>query len=162
MNINQTVHLTPDLSIRAYYAGHVIGAGMFLVRSGGESFVYTGDYNMTPDRHLASAFIDDCRPDALITETTYATTVRSAKKTREDQFLEKIRTCVENDGKVLIPVFALGRAQELCLLVEQYWEEAKLKFPVYFSAGMTSRANEYYKMFINWTNDAVKHSFTDR
>jgi integrator complex subunit 11 len=38
-------------------------------------------------------------------------------------------------GKVLIPVFALGRAQELCILVETYWERMNLNVPVYFSAG---------------------------
>ena len=35
---------------QAYYAGHVLGAAMFMVRVGSQSVVYTGDYNMTPDR----------------------------------------------------------------------------------------------------------------
>ena len=37
--------------------GHVLGAAMFQVRVGSESLVYTGDYNMTPDRHLGAAWI---------------------------------------------------------------------------------------------------------
>src|SRR6187551_2350139 len=43
---------------------------MFYVKVGDESVVYTGDYNMTPDRHLGSAWMDKTRPDLLITETT--------------------------------------------------------------------------------------------
>jgi integrator complex subunit 11 len=45
---------------------------MFLVRVGDQSVFYTGDYNMTPDRHLGAARPSFCRPDLLITETTYA------------------------------------------------------------------------------------------
>ena len=41
-----------QLEIKAYYAGHVLGAAMFQIRVGSQSVVYTGDYNMTPDRHL--------------------------------------------------------------------------------------------------------------
>ena len=44
---------------------------MFHVRVGSCSVVYTGDYNMTPDRHLGAAHISRCQPDLLITESTY-------------------------------------------------------------------------------------------
>lgn len=63
-------------------------------------FFLKGDYNMTPDRHLGSAWIDKCRPDLLITESTYATTIRDSKRCRERDFLKKVHTCVENGGKV--------------------------------------------------------------
>jgi hypothetical protein len=46
----------------------VLGAAMFHVKVGESSVVYTGDYNMTPDRHLGSAQIDRLRPDLIITE----------------------------------------------------------------------------------------------
>lgn len=82
---------------------------------------------MTPDRHLGAAWIDRCRPDLLITESTYATTIRDSKRCRERDFLKKVHDCVDKGGKVLIPVFALGRAQELCILLETYWERMNLK-----------------------------------
>jgi integrator complex subunit 11 len=49
----------------------VLGAAIFYVRVGSQSVVYTGDYNMTPDRHLGAASIERVRPNLLITETTY-------------------------------------------------------------------------------------------
>ena len=61
-----------------------------------------GDYNMTPDRHLGAAWIDKCRPDLLITETTYATTIRDSKRCRERDFLKKVHDCVEKGGKVYV------------------------------------------------------------
>jgi len=143
VSINQRIYITPELYIRGYYAGHVLGAGMFQVVSNGESFVYTGDYNSTPDNHLESAWIDDCKPDVLITETTYATTVRGTREQREIEFLEAIHNAVKNNGKVLIPVFALGRAQELCMVIENYWHQHNLKAPIYFSAGTTLKCTIY-------------------
>lgn len=90
---------------------------MFLVKVGSESVLYTGliltisklmfsfyfvgDFNMTPDRHLGAAHVPySIRPDLLITETTYATTIRDSKRARERDFLKKIHDTVLNGGKV--------------------------------------------------------------
>jgi len=162
VNLHETVKVDDQLEIKAYYAGHVLGAAMFQVKVGSQSIVYTGDYNMTPDRHLGAAWIDKCRPDLLITESTYATTIRDSKRCRERDFLLKVHDCVERGGKVLIPVFALGRAQELCILLETYWERMNLKVPIYFAVGLTEKATNYYKMFITWTNQKIKKTFVQR
>ena len=162
ISLHQTLKIGDDIEIKAYYAGHVLGASMFHVRVGQESVVYTGDYNMTPDRHLGSAWIDKVRPDVLITESTYATTIRDSRRSRERDFLTKVHDCVKNGGKVIIPVFALGRAQELCILIESYWERMALDVPIYFSTGLTERATEYYKLFISWTNEKIKSTFAER
>ncbi|KAF7252233.1 hypothetical protein EG68_10034 [Paragonimus skrjabini miyazakii] len=160
--IHQTVKVDDELEIQAFYAGHVLGAAMFLIRVGSQSVLYTGDYNMTPDRHLGAAWVSRCCPDLLITESTYATTIRDSKRAREREFLEKIHARVEAGGKVLIPVFALGRAQELCILLETYWERMNISVPIYFSMGMAEKANEYYKLFISWTNQKIKETFVKR
>lgn len=70
ISVQESIFLGDDFEIRAYYAGHVLGATMFYIRVGPESVLYTGDYNMTPDRHLGSAWVDYVRPDVLITEST--------------------------------------------------------------------------------------------
>lgn len=62
----------------------------------------------------------------------------------------------------MIPVFALGRAQELCILLDSYWERMNLNIPIYFAAGLTEKANLYYKLFINWTNQKIKKTFVKR
>uniref|UniRef100_A0A8B9XMG2 Integrator complex subunit 11 n=1 Tax=Bos mutus grunniens TaxID=30521 RepID=A0A8B9XMG2_BOSMU len=162
VHLHQTVQVDDELEIKAYYAGHVLGAAMFQIKVGSESVVYTGDYNMTPDRHLGAAWIDKCRPSLLITESTYATTIRDSKRCRERDFLKKVHETVERGGKVLIPVFALGRAQELCILLETFWERMDLKAPIYFSTGLTEKANHYYKLFIPWTNQKIRKTFVQR
>ncbi|XP_062449494.1 integrator complex subunit 11 isoform X1 [Rhea pennata] len=162
VHLHQTVQVDEELEIKAYYAGHVLGAAMFQIKVGCESVVYTGDYNMTPDRHLGAAWIDKCRPNLLISESTYATTIRDSKRCRERDFLKKVHETVERGGKVLIPVFALGRAQELCILLETFWERMNLKAPIYFSTGLTEKANHYYKLFITWTNQKIRKTFVQR
>ncbi|CAJ1932666.1 unnamed protein product [Sphenostylis stenocarpa] len=180
VDLRQTVKVDEDLQIRAYYAGHVIGAAMFYAKVGDAEMVYTGDYNMTADRHLGAAQIDRLRLDLLITESTYATTIRDSRYSREREFLKavhligieylesaglgifvyKVHKCVSCGGKVLIPTFALGRAQELCILLEDYWERMNLKVPIYFSAGLTIQANAYYKMLISWTSQKIKDTYS--
>jgi len=49
----------------------------------------------------------------LITESTYAKSIRDSKPAREREFLKAVHKCVSGGGKVLIPTFALGRAQVL-------------------------------------------------
>ncbi|XP_039127819.1 LOW QUALITY PROTEIN: cleavage and polyadenylation specificity factor subunit 3-II [Dioscorea cayenensis subsp. rotundata] len=159
LDLKQTVNVDKDLQIRAYYAGHVLGAAMIYAKVGDSTMVYTGDYNMTPDRHLGAAQIERLQLDLLITESTYATTIRDSKYARETEFLKVVHNCIARGGKVLIPTFALGRAQELCLLLDEYWERMNLKVPIYFSAGLTIQANMYYKMLISWTSQKIKDTY---
>ncbi|CAN7044147.1 unnamed protein product [Brassica rapa subsp. trilocularis] len=156
LDLKQTIQVDEDLQIRAYYAGHVLGAVMVYAKVGDAAIVYTGDYNMTTDRHLGAAKIDRLQLDLLISESTYATTTRGSKYPREREFLQAVHKCVAGGGKALIPSFALGRAQELCMLLDDYWERMNIKVPIYFSSGLTIQANMYYKMLISWTSQNVK------
>lgn len=79
LNLHEVVHCK-GVKIKTYYAGHVLGACMFSIEYNGLKVVYTGDFNSSADRHLGAAWIDKVRPNVLITESTYATTVRDSKK----------------------------------------------------------------------------------
>ncbi|EHY66904.1 integrator complex subunit 11 [Nematocida ausubeli] len=160
--MDETVEIEKDFTITPYYAGHVLGAAMFHVRVGDESVVYTGDYNMTPDRHLDGAWMPKVYPNVLITESTYALLVRDCRREKEREFIESVVQCVKNGGKVLIPVFALGRAHELCLLLDTHWEKSKLSIPIYTSATLTHKANDIYKQFIDYTHEHIRNTMHKR
>lgn len=155
INFNERFKHDDDFYITPFYAGHVIGAAMFYVEVEGRTVVYTGDYNMTPDRHLGAASIPCLKPDLLITESTYGSITRDCRKTKEREFFKAVLDCVTSGGKVLIPIFALGRAQELCLLLDSHWERMKINVPIYFSGGLTEKANNIYKQFISYTNENI-------
>jgi cleavage and polyadenylation specificity factor subunit 3 len=120
-------------------AGHVLGAAQFLIEIAGVRVLYTGDYSREEDRHLmvaeASIFFFFCllitnqvpsvRPDVLVVEATYGVQMHEPQGQREARFCESVAGCVLGGGKCLIPVFALGRAQELLLLLEELWEQVR-------------------------------------
>lgn len=153
VGLHETVHVA-GLELTAYYAGHVLGAAMFHVRVGDQSVLYTGDFSTVADHHLRAAWVPRLQPNLLISEGTYATAPRAWKRGREYELLEAIRQVVASGGKVLIPVFAVGRAQELCLLLNTYWEQTGLgaTVPIFFAAGMAEQATQYYRLFSQWTN----------
>lgn len=153
VSLHQTIHVG-GVEVSTYYAGHVLGAVMFHIRAGEQTVVYTGDFSSVADHHLRAASLPRVRPTLLISEGTYATASRTWKRSREQEFLEGIRQCVTAGGKVLIPVFAVGRAQEVCLLLNTYWEQTGLggRVPIFFAQGLAEQATAFYKVFSNWTN----------
>ncbi|KXN71696.1 Metallo-hydrolase/oxidoreductase [Conidiobolus coronatus NRRL 28638] len=153
-DLKQTITLEGGLEFTAYYAGHVLGAAMFHIKYKNYSVVYTGDYNMTPDRHLEAASIPHLQPDLLITESTYGDMIRESIQIRENDFLTKVHECVDKGGKILVPSLALGRAQEMCALLDEYWEANQLKHPIYFAGGLTKRTHQFFHTFSNWTKQS--------
>lgn len=158
IELHETI-IVNGIKIKPYYAGHVLGASMFLVEYKEVKILYTGDFNSNADRHLGAAYVDKIKPDILISETTYATTVRDSKRVRERDFLKQVQETIDRNGKVLIPVFALGRAQELCILLETYWNRVNNTVPIYFSAGLIEKVHFYYKLFANWENENIQNKF---
>jgi integrator complex subunit 11 len=150
------------IRVTSFYAGHVLGAGIYQIEVDGYKVIYTGDYNTSSDRHLGGAYVPKIYPNLLITETTYGDTVRDTKRVREREFLNKIQATLDKGGKVLIPIFALGRAQELCILLDTHWRRTKSEIPIYFAGPLAEKANYYYKIFTNWTNQKIKNIFLER
>lgn len=77
--MHETIEIK-GIRIKSYYAGHVLGACMFLMEYNGIKVVYTGDFNSNADRHLGAAWIEKIYPDLLITESTYGHTLRDSKR----------------------------------------------------------------------------------
>jgi cleavage and polyadenylation specificity factor subunit 3 len=141
------------LSFYALNAGHVLGACMFFIQLGGRSVLYTGDYSMEDDRHLMAAEIPQHHHtvDLLISEATYGVQVHASRAEREARFTGTIDRIVSRGGKCLIPVFALGRAQELLLILDEYWQaNAHLQdIPIWYASKLASRALRVYQTYAN-------------
>ena len=155
VTLGATIHVDGQLRLATHYAGHVLGAVMFSATCFGQRVVYTGDFNTTADRHLGAARIGRLEPHVLITESTYATLLRDTKRRREAELCELVHRTVAVGGKVLIPCAAIGRPQELLLLLEQYWERMQLDLPIYLSGGVIERATTYYRLFHSWASEHV-------
>merc|ERR1719204_1947731 len=148
----QTVN---GIKFQAFYAGHVLGAAMFQIEIGDVKILYTGDYSMYDDRHLRGAEIPSESPDILLVESTFGVQQLRPIEQREKDFLDIIHRVVKRGGRCLIPVFAMGRAQELMLIVDEYWSKHPElhSIPVYYASNMAKKSMQVYSTFRNMMSD---------
>lgn len=149
------------VKIRSFYAAHVLGGAMFLIEIAGIRVLYTGDYSREEDRHLKAAEIPPFRPDVLIIESTYGVLEHENRRFREKRFTDRIARTVRQGGRALLPVFALGRAQELLLILDEYWEANPdlQHIPIYYASAIAHRCMPVYQTYINMMNDNVRKRF---
>ncbi|KAK9878570.1 hypothetical protein WA026_022640 [Henosepilachna vigintioctopunctata] len=142
----------------AYNAGHVLGAAMFMIEIAGVKILYTGDFSRQEDRHLMAAEIPTVHPDVLITESTYGTHIHEKREDRETRFTTLVHDIVNRGGRCLIPVFALGRAQELLLILDEYWtQHPELHdIPIYYASSLAKKCMVVYQTYINAMNDKIR------
>lgn len=98
-------------------AGHVPGASQILVDTGSKRILYTGDINSYETHLQAPADFDYGDVDVVISESTYAGETHPERDKHEEDFAEKIRGVLEDGGIALIPTFAIGRSQEILLML---------------------------------------------
>ncbi|UCD72717.1 MAG: MBL fold metallo-hydrolase [Candidatus Bathyarchaeota archaeon] len=119
-------------------AGHIPGSSQVLIKSRKKRVLYTGDINTTDTQLLKGApskFEEEF--DAVIIESTYASSDHPNRGQLESQFVEETKRIADDGGTVLIPAFGVGRSQEiLCML-------ANNGFPYPISVdGMARKTNE--------------------
>lgn len=146
------------LSFHALNAGHVLGACMFWLDIGGRTLLYTGDYSMEDDRHLMAAELPEKKPDVLMCESTYGVQVHASRAEREARFTGTVERVVSRGGRCLIPVFALGRAQELLLILDEYWQNNPQlqNIPIWYASKLASRALRVYQTYANMMNARIR------
>mmetsp|Transcript_113074 Transcript_113074/g.314729 ORF Transcript_113074/g.314729 Transcript_113074/m.314729 type:complete len:686 (-) Transcript_113074:55-2112(-) len=146
------------IKFSCYRAGHVLGAAMFMINIGGIRVLYTGDYSRERDRHLPQAEIPAVRVHVLIVESTYGIQNHEPREQREHRFTNSVHQIVRAGGKCLLPVFALGRAQEILLILEDYWERNSdlHGIPIYYNSPMATKCLRIFETYTNMCSDKVQ------
>ncbi|KAJ5100055.1 Endoribonuclease ysh1 [Penicillium argentinense] len=160
-----TTHTINSIRITPFPAGHVLGAAMFLVSIAGLNILFTGDYSREEDRHLIPAEVPKgIKIDVLITESTFGISSNPPRLEREAALMKSVTGILNRGGRVLMPVFALGRAQELLLILDEYWERHPelQKIPIYYIGNMARRCMVVYQTYIGAMNDNIKRLFRQR
>ena len=161
IDFQQTIDVD-GIRITAYRAGHVLGAAMFEIEVAGMRLLYTGDYSRVADRHMPPADLEPIPPpDVIVVESTYGVSRHLPRLEREQKFVTLIHTAVARGGRVLLPVVALGRAQELLLILEEYWKNHPELHgvPIYQASGLARRAMTVYRSYIEMMNDDIRAAF---
>ncbi|KDD75060.1 hypothetical protein H632_c896p1, partial [Helicosporidium sp. ATCC 50920] len=163
IDFDQTLDLG-GFRVTALRAGHVLGAAMFEVEIAGVRVLYTGDYSRVPDRHMPSADLPRRPPHVLIVESTYGVSRHLPRAEREQRLTDKIHHTVARGGRVLLPVVALGRAQELLLILDDYWQRHPelAGVPIYHASGLARRALGVYQAYIDAMSGDIRAAFERR
>jgi len=160
-----TTHTVSSIRITPYPAGHVLGAAMFLVEIAGLNIFFTGDYSREIDRHLVSAEVPrGVKIDVLITESTYGIASHVPRLEREQALMKSVTGILNRGGRVLMPVFALGRAQELLLILDEYWHKHPefQHIPIYYASNLARKCMIVYQTYIGAMNDNIKRLQEER
>ncbi|KAK6454547.1 beta-lactamase-like protein [Scheffersomyces xylosifermentans] len=144
----------------AYHAGHVLGACMYFIEIGGLKVLFTGDYSREENRHLHAAEVPPTRPDILISESTFGTGTLEPKADLEKRLTQNIHATIVKGGRVLMPVFSLGNAQELLLILDEYWEnnEDLQNVNIYFASNLAKKCMAVYQTYTSIMNDNIRLS----
>ncbi|XP_022997543.1 cleavage and polyadenylation specificity factor subunit 3-I-like [Cucurbita maxima] len=159
IDFHQTVEVN-GIRFWCYTAGHVLGAAMFMVDIAGVRVLYTGDYSREEDRHLRAAEMPQFSPDVCIIESTYGVQLHQPRHIREKRFTDVVHSTISQGGRVLIPAFALGRAQELLLILDEYWaNHPELhNVPIYYASPLAKRCLTVYETYTLSMNDRIQNA----
>ncbi len=153
--------ISPDITVTLNNAGHIMGsATVHLNISGAHNILYSGDYKYARTQLLDSAVATYPRVETLITESTYGNSsdVMPDQQFVYRNFTDSINKVLTEGGKVLIPVPAVGRAQEIMLVMAKEMSEGRLvECPIYIE-GMISEASAIHMSYAHYLGADVRRS----
>jgi len=144
LNYGEVTDIAPDVRLTLHNAGHILGSAIVHLHIGDGQYnlAYTGDFKFGRTRLLEPATFTFPRLETLIIESTYGhpTDKMPPRQEVEKYFASIIKRTFDRGGKVLIPVLAVGRAQEIMLVIEDLVTKGRIpKVPIYLE-GMIAQA----------------------
>lgn len=130
-----------------YDAGHILGSAGMLLENNGYKIFYTGDINLTSQTLLNGANLPEENVDTLILETTYGATDSDLLldwNAESFRFAKEANNILNNGGSILIPVFSLGKMQEMLATIWLLMQKRKLTTVDIYTGGLGTKINRAY------------------
>lgn len=154
--------ISPDIRLTLHNAGHILGSSVvhLHIGEGLHNLVFTGDYKYGKTTLLEAASTDFPRVETIITESTYGAPqdVMPMRVAAEEKLATVINETLEQGGKVMIPVPAVGRAQEIMLIIDGYMKRGMIKEAPVFIEGMISEATAIHTAYPEYLARNVRNS----
>ena len=156
----EVTDITPDMRLTLKNSGHIIGSALthIHVGEGLHNLLYTGDYNYDSTETLRPADTDFQRVETMITEATYGG--RDDKQTPREEsnkkFLSKVKQTLSKGGKVIVPVFAVGRSQEVLALLADEMDRSYFDYNVYVD-GMINDVNALHTAYPEFLSNKIQN-----
>ena len=146
-------------SFTLFPAGHLLGAASVLIESGAGTVFHTADVNNVATHVTPPAWMpSEVTPvDAVVSESTYGDTLLPARKEQVRAFVAATAETLLAGGKVLIPSFALGRAQDIALILQSAVAGKQLPpVPIYLD-GLTREVTSTYEELLPLLPEALQN-----
>ncbi|MEY8000268.1 MBL fold metallo-hydrolase RNA specificity domain-containing protein [Clostridium sp. Mt-5] len=135
-----------NIVLTFYTAGHIAGAACIYITTPEGSFFYSGDFSLFSQKTVEGLKVPKLTPDVAIFESTYGDRLHSNREVEEEKLIDIINECSRKRGKMLIPAFALGRAQEVILILKKAINKKIVKNIKVYVDGMIRDINRTYKL----------------
>ncbi len=136
--------IAPDIKLTLHNSGHILGSSIIHLHfgKGGYNFVYTGDFKFQKTRLLEKAAVKFPRVESLLIESTYGGPQDRipSRQESEKELKQILNSTIKKGGKILIPVLAVGRAQELIIVLEEFISKGIIEKVPVFVDGLISEA----------------------
>jgi KH/beta-lactamase-domain protein len=154
--------IAPDIRLTLHNAGHILGSSIvhLHIGEGLHNLVYTGDYKFSKTMLLEPAATQFPRVETIITESTYGAPqdIMPSRIEAEEKLASIVNQTFDKGGKVLIPVPAVGRAQEIMLILDGYMKRGAMKEAPVFLEGMISEATAITTAYPEYLERDVRNS----
>jgi hypothetical protein len=152
--------IAPDVKLTLHNAGHILGSAVchFHIGDGLYNVAFSGDIHYTDTRLFNGAVNDFPRVETLVLESTYGgrNDYQTDQEDSERELKKIIRETAEEGGKVLIPAFAVGRSQEIMLVLEEAMREGEIpELPVHLD-GMIWEATAIHSTYPEYLRDDLR------
>ncbi|MDD4222046.1 MAG: beta-CASP ribonuclease aCPSF1 [Candidatus Methanomethylophilus sp.] len=160
LKYNETTDIAPDIRLTFHNAGHILGSAIahFHIGEGLHNVAFTGDTKFEKTWLFNPATNKFPRLETLVMESTYGghNDMQPSRADASEQLGELIKEALSHQGKVLIPVFAVGRSQEVMLVIEELERTGKIPpVPVYLD-GMIWEATAIHTAYPEYLNSTLR------
>lgn len=148
------------INVAFFDAGHILGSAGILFELRQHKIFYTGDINLSKQELLTGARLPDINVNTLIIETTYGSTDSFSLRSWEDEkerFAAEANKILNNGGSILLPVFSLGKTQEMLAVIKNLMSKGKLIETDIYTGGLGRKINRIY----DYNRFVVNYSDTD-
>ncbi len=143
--------ISPDIKLVLANAGHILGSALchFHIGNGDHNFVYSGDIKFAKSILFEAASWNFPRVETLLIESTYGAKedIQPSRQEVESAFINAINNTLADGGKVLIPIPAVGRAQEIMMVIDHYMKSGEMVEAPVFTEGMISEASSIHEAY---------------
>jgi len=156
----EVMDITPEIKLTYYNAGHMLGSAIvhLHIGEGLHNLVFSGDIKYGYSKLFDQAVTSFPRCETLFIESTYGgrDDIMSNRFDSDKRLFGLINQTIEKKGKIIIPVFSVGRAQEIMLVLEeQMSKNPKYNFPVYLD-GMILEASAIHTAYPQYLRHNVQ------